>query len=220
MKIDKQVNKEQGRLLLFFSGWSASPELFRPLKAEPGTDVWVCYDYRDLRFGEDLSAYKEIRLVAWSLGVWVASALFRGNKDMFVETIAINGTDYPVHDTWGIPPAVFEGTLANVTEEGMHRFNRRMCGGREVLQTYEKVPSRPIDEVREELQTLYTHIKEDAVKPVADNFWTRAVIASGDRIFPFANLHNYWQNRCQVTVLEAPHYPFYLWKQWNEIWKQ
>lgn len=92
MKIDKQVNKGQGRLLLFFSGWSASPELFRPLKAEPGTDVWVCYDYRDLRFGEDLSAYKEIRLVAWSLGVWVASALFREKKDMFVETIAIRIT--------------------------------------------------------------------------------------------------------------------------------
>lgn len=220
MKIDKQVNKRQDRLLLFFSGWSASPELFRPLEVEPGMDVWVCYDYRDLRFDEELSAYSEIRLAAWSLGVWVASTLFRGKATTFTEAIAINGTDYPVHDRFGIPTAVFEGTLENVTEEGMRRFNRRMCGSREVLQIYEQMPSRPIDEVREELQQLYVCIKEEAAHPAADNFWSRAIIASDDRIFPAGNLRDYWQGRCPVTELEAPHYPFYLWKQWNEIWKR
>lgn len=218
MKIDKQVDRGQGKLLLFFSGWSASPELFRTLELEPDTDLWVCYDYRDLRFDENLSAYKEIRLVAWSLGVWVASALFRGKGTAFTETIAINGTDTPVHDSSGIPTAVFEGTLANVTEEGMHRFNRRMCGGREVLQAYEQVAARPLDEVREELQQLYSRIKEEAAKPVADRFWSRAIIASEDRIFPAGNLRNYWQGRCPVMELEAPHYLFHKWKLWNEIW--
>ena len=47
--------------------------------------------------------------------------------------------------------------------------------------------------------------------------WTRAIISSDDHIFPAANQCNYWNGRCPVTEIIAPHYPFYLWKQWNEL---
>ena len=39
MKIEKQLNSSHPRLLLFFAGWSASPESFTGLKAENGTDI-------------------------------------------------------------------------------------------------------------------------------------------------------------------------------------
>ena len=52
------------------------------------------------------------------------------------------------------------------------------------------------------------------------NGWTQALISSKDRIFPTENLRAFWQGRCPITEIEAPHYPFYLWKQWDEIWKQ
>ena len=75
MKIYKQTKEANRKLLLLFSGWSASPEAFRHLETEPDTDLWICYDYRDALFPmEELSAYQQICLVAWSLGVWVASA--------------------------------------------------------------------------------------------------------------------------------------------------
>ncbi|WP_303227645.1 pimeloyl-ACP methyl esterase BioG family protein, partial [Parabacteroides goldsteinii] len=64
MKIEKQINSSYSRLLLFFAGWSASPESFTGLKAENGTDIMLCYDYRDMTFHEDLSSYKEIHLIA------------------------------------------------------------------------------------------------------------------------------------------------------------
>ena len=220
MIIDKQINKSQSKLLLFFAGWSASPESFRHLEATEDTDLWICYDYRDLTFDEDLSTYREIRLVAWSLGVWVASVVFRDKEWPFTDAIAINGTTCPIDDRLGIPQALFKGTMENLTAEGMHRFNRRMCGKKEILQAYEQTPARPLAEIREELQYLYQQITDGSVIPGAPIIWTNAFISSDDRIFPAENLRTFWQGRCPITEIEAPHYLFNLWKQWNDLWIQ
>ena len=218
MKIYKQINNNNSKLLLFFAGWSSPPELFSKLEIERDTDIWICYDYQDLAFSDDLKAYKEIHLVAWSLGVWVASLLFEKETKRFASATAINGTPSPIHDENGIPEAIFQGTLQNLTEEGMHRFNRRMCGKREILQSYEQFPARPLPEIQQELQALFLHIK--AKGTLAPAFWTHALLAKDDHIFPAENLRNYWQGRCPITEIEAPHYPFYLWTQWNELYKQ
>ena len=123
MNIYKQTKAGNSKLLLVFSGWAASPEVFRHLEPESDTDIWICYDYRGMEFeGEALSRYPEIRLIAWSLGVWVASVVFGKRQIPFTEAIAVGGTLYPVHDQWGIPETIFRGTLDNLTEEGMHRF--------------------------------------------------------------------------------------------------
>lgn len=221
MKIYKQTKEANRKLLLLFSGWSASPEAFRHLETEPDTDLWICYDYRDALFPmEELSAYQQICLVAWSLGVWVASAIFAEMNLPFTEAIAINGTPYPIHDQWGIPETIFQGTLENVTEEGLHRFNRRMCSKCDIQQAYESIPPRPLDEIREELQALYAAIRKTPPSAPLFSGWTHVLISSGDRIFPTGNQFAFWQGRCPVAEIEAPHYPFYLWKQWNEIWNR
>ena len=221
MNIYKQTKVGNSKLLLVFSGWAASPEVFRHLEPEPDTDIWICYDYRGMEFeGEALSRYPEIRLIAWSLGVWVASVVFGKRQIPFTEAIAVGGTLYPVHDQWGIPETIFRGTLDNLTEEGMHRFNRRMCGKRDLLEAYEQIPPRPLTDIREELDYLYTEIKKTPSASPLFSGWTHTLIPSGDRIFPAENLRAFWQDRCPITEIEAPHYPFYLWKQWNEIWKQ
>ena len=119
MNIYKQTKAGNSKLLLVFSGWATSPEVFRHLEPEPDTDIWICYDYRGMEFeGEALSRYPEIRLIAWSLGVWVASVVFGKRQIPFTEAIAVGGTLYPVHDQWGIPETIFRGTLDNLTEEG------------------------------------------------------------------------------------------------------
>ena len=51
MNIYKQTKTGNSQLLLVFSGWAASPEVFRQLETEPDTDLWICYDYRGGRTG-------------------------------------------------------------------------------------------------------------------------------------------------------------------------
>lgn len=220
MKIDKIKDHTGDKLLLVFAGWSASPALFRHLEGPgEGTDLWICYDYRDLTFEEDLSGYREIDLIAWSLGVWAASVALKGREAAINRAIAVNGTLCPVHDRWGIPEAIFRGTLDNVTEEGMRRFNRRMYGKREIQQACETADARPLDEIRNELQQLYLAIRKDEPAQVFSPLYNRALLSSADRIFPAENLRAFWQGRLPVTEVDAPHYPFHLWSHWDEIWK-
>lgn len=231
MNISKPINNGNSQLLLFFSGWSASPSLFTSVAVEEGTDLWIVYDYRDMSFQEDLSQYQEIQLIAWSMGVWAANYLFYKNllSPNISRALAINGTPCPLSDTLGIPEAIFRGTLDTLTEEGFRRFNRRMCGSRELLDLYEQsAPLRPLDEVHEELQRIYDtlliinnlHPSACSASPNPNKLWTQAIIGTDDRIFPAANQRNYWHGRCPAIEIATPHYPFHLWKQWNEIWKQ
>lgn len=208
-------------MILFFTGWSSSPGSFRQLEIPDDTDLWVCFDYRDLTFKEDLTSYRHVHLVAWSLGVWVADHLFSG-KQSFETATAINGTPDPIHDQHGIPRVIFEGTLAHITEEGMSRFNRRMCGDRETLAAYSRIPIRPLDLLREELRYLYDGIERERVIPIertVSPLWSRVLICTGDKIFPADNLRRYWQGKASVKELTAAHFPFYHIKSWDELWK-
>ena len=103
MNIYKQTKTGNSQLLLVFSGWAASPEVFRQLETEPDTDLWICYDYRGMDFErETLSGYRKIRLIAWSLGVWAASVVFGKKPVSFTEAIAVNeatSADCPFRDT-------------------------------------------------------------------------------------------------------------------------
>ncbi len=213
MKTLKQETAGASSLVLFFSGWSAPAELFARLEADEGTDVMICHDYRDMTFGEDLSRYREVHLIAWSMGVRMAE-LALGGKQTFATATAVNGTPCPIDDSYGIPRNIFLGTLEGLTPETLTRFNRRMCGSREVMAQYTAAAARPFGEVRDELRAIYDRCLPPDDKSIR---WTRAVVGTDDRIFPAANQRAYWEGRCTVAEVSAPHYPFHLWTRWREL---
>ncbi len=219
MKI-KKIQQGVGRkLYLILNGWSAAPELFEALPLPAEADVWVGYDYRSLTFPESLARFEELHLIAWSLGVWVATALW-GSASPFTTTTAINGTPFPIHAEWGIPPAIFEGTLAHLDADGFRRFDRRMCGDRVTLQHYQQLTPIPEADKAEELQALYQTIGATAIDPLqAATFWQRAIISSADRIFPTANQQAYWTGKAEVLLIEGSHLPFYQSELTNSLWK-
>ena len=219
MKI-KKIQQGVGRkLYLILNGWSAAPELFEALPLPAEADVWVGYDYRSLTFPESLARFEELHLIAWSLGVWVATALW-GSASPFTTTTAINGTPFPIHAEWGIPPAIFEGTLAHLDTEGLRRFDRRMCGDRATLQRYQQLTPIPEADKAEELQALYQTIGATAIDPLqAATFWQRAIISSADRIFPTANQQAYCTGKAEVLLIEGSHLPFYQSELTNSLWK-
>ena len=108
------IKKENSpRLLLFFAGWGSDENLFRRTVAE-GYDCLLCFDYRTLEFDYSLlDGYREIRLLAWSMGVWVAGQILSGHTYPWEMKLAVNGTPFPIDDRQGIAEAVFHGTLEN-----------------------------------------------------------------------------------------------------------
>ncbi len=219
MKIHKLQQGEGRKLYLILNGWSATPELFEALSLPVGADVWVGYDYRSLTIPEQFDRFEEVHLIAWSLGVWVATALW-GKASPFTTTTAINGTPFPVHTEWGIPPAIFEGTLAHLDADGLRRFDRRMCGDRATLQRYQQLKLIPEADKAEELWALYQMIDATEIdQQEAAAFWNRAIISTADRIFPTANQQAYWAGKAEILLIEASHLPFYQPELSESLWR-
>lgn len=191
-------------LLLFFAGWGMDERPFLEYLPKD-RDCWICYDYRSLDFDYSLIGhYAKVQVIAWSMGVWAASYVLRDNAFSVHESIAINGTVFPVHNEKGIAERIFQGTLDGLNEQALQKFRRRMCGSSEALQRFLiKAPQRSVEELREELQLIGEKSKE----PLHSSFvWDKAYIGRQDKIFLPANQQKAWEGTTTLLI-EAEHYP-------------
>lgn len=196
--------KGSSRLTLFFAGWGMGEGLLAPLP-EDTDDVMLCFDYRDLQFdAAPLAAYASIRVVAWSMGVWVAGRVLPSLALPWEHALAFNGTPWPVDDLRGIPESIFKGTLDNLSEQTLSKFRRRMCGSAPALKDFlQHAPDRSWETLRDELAALYEAITRTG--PATDWHWDKAFIGTEDHIFPSANQLRAWENLTTQTV-HAAHY--------------
>ncbi len=187
-------------LTVFFLGWGIDSKPFDGLLPSEG-DLLMVWDYRSLDFNFSLLApYPRLRLAAWSMGVWAANQVL-GNL-AFESAVAFNGTPTPVDNETGIPVAVFEATLANLSEPALLKFYRRMCGSANLQYFLEHRPNRSVDDLREELAAIGTACSVPP-KPFS---WSHALIGGDDRIFPAAAQLRAWEHTPHTLFPGEPHY--------------
>lgn len=207
--IRKNGHKE---LLLFFAGWGMDEHPF--LQIHPVDRDWmICYDYRSLEFDETLiNEYSSITLVAWSMGVWAASQVMKEHGSLaIIQRIAINGTLYPISETKGIAPAIFNGTLESLNESTLQKFQRRMCGPA-AYKTFQAVsPQRPVEELKEELGAIQMQAQS---LPPALCHWQKAFVGKNDYIFLSQNQRSAWETLADSIIeVDTPHYDRTLFEQ-------
>lgn len=200
------IRSNSKHLLLFFAGWGMDETPFTDM--HPADSDWmICYDYRSLEFDESLlKGYSEITLVGWSMGVWAASRIMELYPGLPVSrSIAINGTIYPIDESKGIAPTIFEGTLQGLTEQTLQKFQRRMCGSSAEYKIFQSVaPQRPVEELKEELAAIQ---KQCLSSDASDFRWQKAVIGRNDRIFTPENQRRAWETNVElIEESEAAHY--------------
>lgn len=229
----KQPNAE--RLIWIFAGWGMDQALFlnRPLPglsaAEqmnaslvilydyiPGSIQWVEHaqigeipsippmGWEQLIQSKEILAHHQHVLWAWSMGVWAAEQYPLPPLEM---ALAVNGTAKPVHDDWGIPSAVFEGTLEGLSLKTLEKFRKRMCGRPELLYDFKlREPQRSLDDLKAELAYIGSSAQVENPYPKP---WDRAFLSTEDAIFPIHHMEQYWQFRevpCQLRP--GAHYPY------------
>lgn len=198
-------NPDCSRLVLIYAGWAMDWHPFRNLQL-PGYDIMVIWDYRDLTFNwKPLRHYHEVCLVAWSMGVFAASVTIHEILPKVTKRIAINGTLDPIHDTKGIPQAVYHGTINGLAPGTLRKFYRRMCMDANQFASFsENMPKRTIADLSEELCQIETnsifHVEQ--VKE-----WDVAIVSRHDTIFPTQNQVNAWRQIAPVQFMEASHLP-------------
>lgn len=226
MKQTYIIQEHHPRLLLFFAGWGADETPFRMYRPA-NSDFMVCYDYRTLEFdASELEEYCEINLIGWSMGVWAASQTMSqlslpdtsGKAIHVANSIAINGTPYPIDEHLGIPPAIYRGTLDGLTGASLHKFLRRMCADGTAFRAFLQItPRRPLEELRDEL----TEIEKmyHTLRPAAFH-WQQAVVSGNDRIIPPANQLQAWETLgTPVLQTEDAHYQEELFRHYlQDLW--
>ena len=210
--LNKQ-NKEN--LIIFFAGWSFDETPFKFLDCGD-FDVIIMYDYNKLDLPKtDFSNYKNINLIAWSMGVFVAY-LLKDELPKFSKKIAVNGTAKPVDDAFGIPQKPFLLTLRHAKTGLEGKFYQNIFNSNEEFEKYIKTPVKRTIENREtELRALYEKIKTTEINYT--HFYDKALISAHDKIIPTKNQVNFWQENSEIEMLESGHFPYYNFKSWNEI---
>ncbi|HBG18492.1 MAG TPA: hypothetical protein DDY32_04250 [Desulfobulbaceae bacterium] len=216
MKASWLHNNDRKQLIIFCNGWGMDGNPFRHL-ASSDYDVYMLYDYRQLAPPEEMAQilprYEEIHLIGWSMGVWAGQKLFAG-QDIFNQTLAVNGTLCPVHDSYGIPTEIFADTLAGFGEGARFKFYRRMCREKSNFRSFlTKQPQRSLEDQRQELAALGQMAD---CTPVDQALYRKVIIAEYDWIIPSENQQNFWRDK-NVTLISGFHYLFNLWQSWDHL---
>ncbi|MCM1291360.1 MAG: DUF452 family protein [Prevotella sp.] len=206
MKISRISHTEgNSRVMLIFAGWSTTPAFYASL-TQTGWDLIVVYDYSDLSFDNSIMLnYTTVYVYAWSLGVFAAALAL--SKEDYTAAFAINGTEIPADDHFGIPLQIYQGTLNGLSERNLRKFRRRMTDSSEKFsKMMQKLPeTNDIEALRTELSTILSATL--AKKPQLD--WDRVYISLSDHIIPTDAQKRYWQQRNEIPVvtLDGPHLP-------------
>lgn len=220
----KWINNQGDNLVLYFAGWGSPASAVEHLALLPNYDLLICYNYQNLQLDFDFSSYQQIHLVAWSMGVWVADQVMQDFPHLQLSSaVAINGTGKPCDDVFGIPQAIFVGTLQNLDETNLAKFQRRICGDKQLFTQYQQLDGqRSAVENQRELAFLYQRMQKQFSQRIQ---WTKAIIGQQDRIFPIENQNAYWQDyfvqhnlNQAIQILPFPHYPFAYFKSWQELY--
>jgi len=209
------LNKRNNdKLIIFFAGWSYDYLPFKFLDCGD-YDVVMFYDYENINYYMDFSCYKEINLITWSMGVFIAY-LLRDKLPKFRTKLAINGTPFPVDDDYGIPQKIFDLTLTHAAIGLKGKFYKNVISNEKNFERYMQSPvERSIENRVSELQKLSDHAKNTEYN--YEKFYDYALIGNNDKIVPTNNQINFWERNASYKILETGHFPFYDYNSWEEL---
>lgn len=205
-------NNNSQDLIVFFSGWGCDYHQFTNLHDHK--DVLILYDYQDLTLKFDFSCYKNIYIVAYSAGVFIAS-IFADNIPNIRKKVALCGNPYLFDETLGLSGETIQ-VFQNITLDNYLEFRRKyMVATDEEYEKYNKQESqRTIESCESELKAikkLYDTQKEQ-INPVFD----RAIMAEDDLIFKLQAQQEFYKDRLQI-VPNAKHHIFFKFNSFEDI---
>lgn len=194
----KWLNKKSNeRLIVFFNGWGMDESVVSHLEPE-NYDIVMIYDYNELDFDwSEIEAYKEKYLVAWSMGVMIATNFDKG----YISKTAVNGTLKPIDNEFGIPTRIYDLTIKHLNPA---KFMQNM------FQVGETLPNvgREFENQKSELSAIKGYSANEAFK------YDRVILSSEDKIIPTANQVKFWGIE---PNFESGHCPFFKMSSWSEL---
>lgn len=215
IKLLNHTNKTKN-LILFFSGIGGNETLFSHLSLDSHTSLIFIHGYESLELDGDLASWDEIymlsagkntSLIAWSMGVGVAS-YFAKELDYLDSKIAINGTIQAIDVQNGIPPKIFKLTARNINPTTFYH---------NVLESTPppNIRLNSTKDLQKELGFIYELLSHQDPAPIS---WDLAIISKDDKIFPTSAQISSWDlSKTKTHFLSLPHFIFGAFSSWQDI---
>ncbi len=210
MKYALVSRRHSRRLIILFAGWGMDEHPFAELSL-PGYDIAVLWDYTDENIDSPFwDGYAEICVLAWSYGVYFAARFISGHPELpLTARVAVNGTMHPVHENFGIPPALYNATLGAISDAAVKKFYRRMCGGASAFESFSsKMPQRSVESLSGELAAIGAKYTSEGA-PRCE--WDKAFVYASDLIFPPGAQKSAWQGSAEIIECKGAHLPDFQW---------
>lgn len=199
-------------LIVFFAGWGCDENQFTNLHDKK--DVLILYDYQDLKLDFDFKKYRNIDVIAYSAGVFIASIsadrLFKARQK-----VAVCGNPYLFDETFGISQKTIE-VFKDITLDNYLDFRRKyMVFSDEEYTKYNQLESRrTIESCADELiklKKLYQK-KKAQINPVFD----KAIAAENDLIFDVNVQQDFYKDKLKV-IKNAKHHVFFAFESFEDM---
>lgn len=199
-------------LIVFFAGWGCDDNQF--VNLHDRKNVLILYDYQNLRLDFDFSAYKNIDVLAYSAGVFVAAVL--SDKIPGVKRkIALCGNPYLFDEKLGLSAATV-AALKAITLDNYLEFRRKyMVYSEDEYEKYNELQSlRTIESCQSELESLQKMYQQsaDTIRPKFD----KAIIAENDLLFNPAAQKEFYQEKLRI-IPHARHHVFFKFTSFADI---
>ena len=192
--------KNNNKLIIFFNGWGMDDCVVKHLN--PGDcDVLTICDYNELSPLPDISRYSEIHVIAWSMGVMIAT-LYNCEQ---ISATAINGTLFPISAEYGINPRIYKLMERNFDESSAKKFITNMFDN---IPAKFEFPSRSNLNQKNELAALRNYT------PDVSYHYTRVIVSNNDKIIPSKSQINFWKT---PEIINSGHCPFFAYTNWEEL---
>lgn len=189
------------RLILIFAGWGTDELLFSHVRF-PGYDTIVVWDYRSFHIDWSIvERYDEICLIAWSLGVYVASQSVQAIEPRITARIAVSGTTSPFDRMRGIPEEFFYALLDSRDPAVADKFFRSMSTDACFVKCR---PTLISAQLFDELQSI---ADRQILNVPSTMRWDVAVVGRRDNFFPWPAQRRAWQ-MCStpIVMVDSDHY--------------
>lgn len=201
--------KKSDNLLIFFTGWGCDEYEFEHLKSD--CDVLLLFDYSDLNLDFEFSKYKKYDLLAFSAGVFVASAMdFNFKID---RKIAISGNPYLFDEHFGLSKEI-QDILYNINEKNADDFARNyLVKTDEEWQNFHH-SKRSIESCKTEFDSLKKIYSENKTK--IKNIYDKALFGEDDHLFDVTAQKEFYGDKINI-IENARHNLFFRINKYEEI---
>jgi len=203
------INKNSEKLLIFFTGWGCDESEFEHLKAN--SDVLLLYDYSDLNLDFNFSKYKNVDLISFSAGVFIASIMNFNFK--INQKIAISGNPFLFDEKLGLSKEI-QDILYNITEKNADDFARNYLVKTDEEWKYFHNSKRTLESCRKEFDKLkeFYLINKQNIKDIYDY----AIMGEEDPIFNVSAQKEFYKNRLNI-IKNARHNLFFRINKYEQI---